>query len=132
MFERIVVGAAETESARKAVEVAAELAALGGGQVHLVLAFDPYWDRIEPDLRPASERARTYLESLAEQLEVPTTIHPVPGEADEAILRVAGEVGADLIVVGSKGMRGAGRLLGSVPNSVTHHASCSVLVVSTD
>jgi nucleotide-binding universal stress UspA family protein len=49
----------------------------------------------------------------------------------DAILRVADEVNADLIVVGNKGMRGAGRVLGSVPNSVAHKATCSVLIVRT-
>ncbi|WP_309233282.1 universal stress protein [Conexibacter sp. W3-3-2] len=54
------------------------------------------------------------------------------GEAADAILRIADEQGADLIVVGNKGMTGAARfLLGSVPNKITHHAPCNVLVVRT-
>ncbi len=48
------------------------------------------------------------------------------------ILATAVDVGADLIVVGSKGMRGARRYLGSVPNSVAHGAHCAVLVIKTD
>jgi nucleotide-binding universal stress UspA family protein len=52
------------------------------------------------------------------------------GDAADAILDVAEEQGADLIVVGNKGMTGATRfLLGSVPNKVSHHAPCSVLIV---
>jgi nucleotide-binding universal stress UspA family protein len=132
MYERIVVGAAETETARRAVEHAGDLARLTGAELHLVLAFDPYWDRIEPTTTPATVRARDYLQTLASDLELDATVHPVPGDADTAILQTADEIGADLIVVGSKGMRGAGRLLGSVPNSIAHHASCSVLIVSTD
>ena len=54
------------------------------------------------------------------------------GNADDVILAAAVDVGADLIVVGSKGMRGARRYLGSVPNSVAHAARCAVLVVKTD
>jgi nucleotide-binding universal stress UspA family protein len=51
----------------------------------------------------------------------------------DAILEVADEVGATLIVVGSKGMHGARRLaLGNVPNKVSHRARCNVLIVSTD
>ena len=47
-------------------------------------------------------------------------------------LDVAEEQGAELIVVGNKGMTGAKRfLLGSVPNKVSHHAPCSVLIVRT-
>lgn len=54
------------------------------------------------------------------------------GDAADAILDVAEEQGADLIVVGNKGMTGATRfLVGSVPNKVSHHAPCSVLIVRT-
>jgi nucleotide-binding universal stress UspA family protein len=54
------------------------------------------------------------------------------GEPADAILDVAEEQGADLIIVGNKGMTGAKRfLLGSVPNKVSHHAPCSVLIVRT-
>jgi nucleotide-binding universal stress UspA family protein len=54
------------------------------------------------------------------------------GDAADAILDVAEEQGTDLIVVGNKGMTGATRfLLGSVPNKVSHHAPCSVLIVRT-
>jgi nucleotide-binding universal stress UspA family protein len=49
-----------------------------------------------------------------------------------AAMRFAGvKVGAELIVVGSQGMSGAKRLLGSVPNKVSHEARCNVLIVST-
>jgi len=58
--------------------------------------------------------------------------HAAQGNADDVILATAAEVGADLIVVGSKGMRGARRYLGSVPNSVAHGAHCAVLIVKTD
>ena len=57
--------------------------------------------------------------------------HAAQGNADDVILATAVEVGADLIVVGSKGMQGARRYLGSVPNSVAHGADCAVLVVKT-
>jgi nucleotide-binding universal stress UspA family protein len=54
------------------------------------------------------------------------------GDAADAILDVAEEQRVDLIVVGNKGMTGAKRfLLGSVPNKVSHHAPCSVLIVRT-
>ena len=54
------------------------------------------------------------------------------GDAADAILDVAEEQNADLIVVGNKGMTGAKRfLLGSVPNKVSHHAPCSVLIIRT-
>jgi nucleotide-binding universal stress UspA family protein len=59
-------------------------------------------------------------------------VHSAQGNPDDVILHTAAEIGADLIVVGSKGMRGARRYLGSVPNSVAHGAHCAVLIVKTD
>jgi nucleotide-binding universal stress UspA family protein len=54
------------------------------------------------------------------------------GDAADAIIDVAEEQRTDLIVVGNRGMTGAKRfLLGSVPNKVSHHAPCSVLIVRT-
>ena len=54
------------------------------------------------------------------------------GDPADAILDVAEEQNADLIIVGNKGMTGAKRfLLGSVPNKVSHHAPCSVMIVRT-
>jgi nucleotide-binding universal stress UspA family protein len=58
--------------------------------------------------------------------------HAAVGNPDDVILNAAVDVSADLIVVGSKGMRGARRYLGSVPNSVAHSAHCAVLIVKTD
>jgi nucleotide-binding universal stress UspA family protein len=72
------------------------------------------------------EALRKYGDGLAAEA------HAAQGNADDVILSTALEVGADLIVVGSKGMRGARRYLGSVPNSVAHGAHCAVLVVKTD
>jgi nucleotide-binding universal stress UspA family protein len=61
-----------------------------------------------------------------------TTLHAVGGHPADAIVETATKVNADLIVVGSKGMHGARRILGSVPNSVAHAADCAVLIVKTD
>ena len=75
---------------------------------------------VDATLRGAAEAAReggVEAETYARQ-----------GDPADAILDVAEEQGADLIVVGNKGMTGARRfLLGSVPNRVSHHAPCSVL-----
>ena len=49
----------------------------------------------------------------------------------KAIVSVAEDVGADLILVGNKRMQGAGRVLGSVPNDVAHTAPCAVLIAKT-
>ena len=69
---------------------------------------------------------------LAREAGVQTRAYPRQGDPADAILDVAEETEADLIIVGNKGMTGAKRfLLGSVPNKVSHHAPCSVLIIRT-
>src|ERR671918_1153538 len=53
------------------------------------------------------------------------------GDPVEVILGVAAEEGADVIVVGNRGMTGK-RVLGGIPDKVTHHAPCHVLVADTN
>ena len=70
--------------------------------------------------------------AIAREAGVKVDIYPRQGDPADAILDVAEEREADLIVVGNKGMTGAKRfLLGSVPNKVSHHAPCSVLIIRT-
>ena len=69
---------------------------------------------------------------VARQAGVSVNVYPRQGDPADAILDVAEEQEADLVVVGNKGMTGAKRfLLGSVPNKVSHHAPCSVLIIRT-
>ena len=68
---------------------------------------------------------------MARKAGVEAEFHAATGEPAEAVVRVASRIGADLIVVGNKGMRGAKRVLGSVPNSIAHHAPSAVLIVDT-
>ena len=131
MYDRIVVGAAGTEAARTAIDQAMELAGTVGAEVHLVLAFDPYRDRAHPETQPATREAEEFLASLGAGFGGVLHRHAVPGDAADAILGVADSVDADLIVVGNKGMKGKGRVLGSVTNTISHKAGCSVLIVST-
>jgi nucleotide-binding universal stress UspA family protein len=58
--------------------------------------------------------------------------HAVTADPSDALLAVAEQAEADLIVVGNQGMHGVGRVLGSVPNKVSHRARCHVLIVATD
>ncbi len=146
MFTRIVVGTDGSETAGEAVRQAVDLAKLAGAQLSIVSAYAPVPKRRlqnEQEGAPADvhyeigprEDVNLVLDAAAasakkEGLEVQT--HPVEGEPAEAILNVAEETDADLIVVGNKGMTGARRfLLGSVPNNVSHHAPCSVIIVRT-
>ena len=65
--------------------------------------------------------------------DVKVTTHAVQDDPADALLDVAAEAGAGLIVVGNRGMHSAKRfVLGNVPNKVSHRASCNVLIVSTD
>ena len=146
MFNRIVVGTDGSETAGEAVRQAVDLAKLAGAQLSIVSAYAPVSKRrlqseqegvpadVQYEIGPR-EDVNLVLDAAAasakkEGLEVQT--HPVEGDPAEAVLSVAEETKADLIVVGNKGMTGARRfVLGSVPNNVSHHAPCSVLIVRT-
>ena len=63
---------------------------------------------------------------------IPVTTHHEEGDPGKAIITVAKEVEADLVVVGNRGMKGLKRfVLGSVPNDVAHGAPCAVLILKT-
>ena len=146
MFTRIVVGTDGSETAAEAVRQAVDLAKLASAQLSIVSAYAPVSKRrvqgeqleapadVQYEIGPR-EDVNLILEAAAaearkEGIEVQT--HPVEADPAEAILTVAEETKADLIVVGNKGMTGARRyLLGSVPNNVSHHAPCSVIIVRT-
>jgi len=146
LFKRIVVGTDGSETAQLAVAHATELAKVTGAALEIVSAYEPVPSDVvreestqvpgdvaygvgprgdvNANLDNASAKARQ------EGLQVNT--HPREGDPADAILDVAEETGADLVVVGNKGMTGARRfLLGSVPNRVSHHAHCGVYIVRT-
>jgi nucleotide-binding universal stress UspA family protein len=146
MFQAIVVGTDGSDTAGKAVAQAVELASTVGARVLLVCAYEPVTDSrlreesvtVPPDLQwmvnPREDVDATLRDAadVAEQAGVPAEVFARQGDPADAILDVAEEQRADLIVVGNKGMTGAKRfLLGSVPNKVSHHAPCSVLIIRT-
>ena len=146
VFERIVVGTDGSETATAAVRQAIELAKLTNAKVDLVAAFEPVpqsrlreeQQEVPGDIQYAvgpREDVNAILETavgIAKQEGLDAEPYPREGDPADAILDVAEEIGADLIVVGNKGMTGAKRfLLGSVPNKVSHHAPCGVLIVRT-
>jgi nucleotide-binding universal stress UspA family protein len=140
MFQTIVVGSDDSNTARQAVVAAADIARMAGGRLVSVTAFDPKSVRVQdlpPDLRLSTtvHPADLLLRSLAEigrERGVPVSVEAVTGSPAEGVVKVAEQVGADLIVVGNKGMKGTRRVLGSVPNSIAHAAPCSVLIVDTE
>jgi nucleotide-binding universal stress UspA family protein len=146
MFGSIVVGTDGSDTAKEAVRQAAELAKSTGAEVCLVSAYEPVPEgRLRTERRDAPEDLQwsinpredveATLREAAEGVEqsgVNVETYSREGDAADAILDVAEEQNADLIVVGNKGMTGAKRfLLGSVPNKVSHHAPCSVMIVKT-
>ena len=146
MFKAILVGTDGSDTATQAVRQAVELARATGAKLELVSAYEPVpAQRLRGERRDAPEDLQwainpredvdATLEAAAEvarQAGVPVSVYARQGDPADAILDVAEEQGADLVVVGNKGMTGAKRfLLGSVPNKVSHHAPCSVLIIRT-
>jgi nucleotide-binding universal stress UspA family protein len=146
VFKRIVVGTDGSETAGEAVRQAIELAKLSGASLEIVSAYAPVSrarlreeaEEVPGDVAYAvgpKEDVNQVLEAAsgaAKQAAVEVSTHAREGGPADAILDVAEQTKADLIVVGNKGMHGARRfLLGSVPNNISHHAPCSVYIVRT-
>jgi nucleotide-binding universal stress UspA family protein len=145
MFHSIVVGTDGSDTATQAVRQAIELARSVGARIELVSAYEPVTDarlhetiHVPEDLHwivNPREDVEATLEEAAREIRaagVEVEVFARQGDPADAILDVAEERGSDLIVIGNKGMTGAKRfLLGSVPNKVSHHAPCSVLIIRT-
>lgn len=136
MFERILVGTDGSESATRAVAKAVELARRDGAELIVVHAHpDPNVGyALANDVSPTLERVKAIMNEIETKLAADINVRTVvrQGDAASVLLDVAEEEKAGLIVVGNKGMTGTRRfLVGSVPNRVSHHAECDVLVVHT-
>lgn len=143
MLTRIAVGTDGTPTAEKAVEWAIDLAKRYDARLVVISSYQPVTeDRLRREaaaapietqwaINPTSDVEaildRVATRARSEGLRVTTVASE--GDPADVLCRFAGEERADIIVVGNKGMQR--RLLGSVPNSVTHKAPCSVLVVKT-
>jgi nucleotide-binding universal stress UspA family protein len=146
MFKSIVVGTDGSGTAGEAVRQAVDLARTVGAKLELVSAYEPVpAQRLREERRDAPEDLQWAITpredvdatleaaaAVAREAGVDVTVYPRQGDPADAILDVAEERDADLIVVGNRGMTGAKRfLLGSVPNKVSHHAPCSVMIIRT-
>jgi nucleotide-binding universal stress UspA family protein len=143
MFNAIVVGTDGSKTADIALRRAIALAGLTGAKLHVVSAYEPAPARVggkQPvpeaaewsvgsDFRAEAVLQRARDEGQADNVEV--EVHAPRGDPADALIDVAKRHDAGLIVLGSRGMRGARRVLGSVPNKVSHHAPCDVLIVQT-
>ncbi|HET9441987.1 MAG TPA: universal stress protein [Acidimicrobiales bacterium] len=144
MYKAIVVGTDGSPTALSAVRKAAELAALCGATLHVVSAYKPTGAMyVAPDVLPVglnellnpqaeAERATADAAEKVAATGVRVETYAVPGDPASALIDVAEAQGGDLIVVGNRGMTTKARfLMGSVPNKVSHHAPCSVLIIKT-
>ena len=146
MFGSIVVGTDGSSTAGEAVRQATDLAKAIDASVHLVSAFEPVSGQRLREERQEAPKDLEWMVNAREDVDatlkdaadgideqgVKVETYAREGDPADAILDVAEEQGADLIIVGNKGMTGAKRfLLGSVPNKVSHHAPCSVMIIRT-
>ena len=138
MISTIAVGTDGSPTASKAVDIAVEMARRFDARVVLISAYrDPAsrssskLDEREFGWNPAAQLreilARTERELRREGIDCVTRTGT--GNPGKALVKIAEDCGADLLVIGNKGMDR--RVLGSVPNTVAHNAPCSVLVVNT-
>ncbi len=120
LYERILVGTDGSATADKAVRRAAELARATGAALTILSVG-------EGD-HPAEIVGRAAAEH--DGVEISTEVRR--GDPASVLVEMAEHEGYDLLVVGNRGMTGAARFfLGSVPNKVSHHARCSLLIVHT-
>jgi len=140
MADTMVVGTDGSDSAKRAVAEAVRVAKALDAELHIVSAYEP----LRAHSKGAAEQPYpdSEVDSILDDAEseyrdtgVKTKTHATKDDHPAAaLLRVADEVGANLIVVGNRGMHSGIRrfVLGSVPDKVSHHAQCSVLIVATD
>jgi nucleotide-binding universal stress UspA family protein len=140
MFSTVAVGVDGSRTAGEAVKMAAELTRRFDAKLVLLSAYrradagaasragdsELEWST-SASARQRETLARTERDLSDNGVRCSTLV--AEGDPAEVLVRLAEQCGADVLVVGNKGMER--RLLGSVPNSVTHKAGCSVLVVKT-
>ena len=139
MFSTVAVGVDESRTAGEAVKMAAELARRFEAELVLLSAYRQAGGaashRGDSELEWATSSSARQRETLARTEErlradgVRCSTLIAEGDPAEVLVKLAQQCAADVLVVGNKGMER--RVLGSVPNTVTHKAGCSVLVVKT-
>jgi nucleotide-binding universal stress UspA family protein len=140
----IVVGTDGSATATVAVRRAGEIARAEGATLHIVTAFESFNSSEKHDFQsvPAELAWQVTPGGMADAVlaravvaagdDVRTEQHAVMGDPTETLLKVADEVGADLLVVGNQGMGGVtGFVRPTVPNKISHRATCDVLIVAT-
>jgi len=144
MYRTIVVGSDGSPTAALAVDRAIALADGDEATLHVVHVVRPITmlsgESVDPAaISAAHEAARSEGDGVCdrareqgERAGVRVEAHLVEGDPADMLITVAGEMKADVIVVGNRGMSGIRRfVLGSVPNKVSHHCPCDLLIVNT-
>ncbi|MEA2272914.1 MAG: hypothetical protein QOI98_1622 [Solirubrobacteraceae bacterium] len=143
MLETIAVGTDGSDTALRAVEFALDLAEKYGSRMVFISSYRPVSEgRVKAEQRDAPadiqwsinpaedvEAALRAVEEMADTRGLKWTSEARQGDPADVLVEIAEAHGADLLVIGNKGMQR--RVLGSVPNSVTHKANCSVVIVKT-
>jgi len=135
--QKILVPIDFTACSHKAREEALALAGALGARVHLLHVYGieglPDDATLLTSARATEERAQQRLHDLLRELSNPAVVAEARarlGDPARSIVEVAGEIGADLIVMGTHGRRGVARLfLGSVAEAVLRSAPCTIMVV---
>jgi nucleotide-binding universal stress UspA family protein len=143
MLKTIAVGTDGTDTAAKAVEFAIDLAQRYDAELVAISAYRPVSEsRLKAEQRDAPEEIQWSInptedvEAILKEVEekaqaagLGVTTVAGDGEPADVLVQHAEEQGADVLIIGNKGMQR--RILGSVPNSVAHKAPCTVVVVKT-
>jgi nucleotide-binding universal stress UspA family protein len=139
MTDVVPVGADDSPTARCAIEAAAEIVEMSDGTLHNLSACEP--KVLGPGSPPCEfenlnnedgiDALLQVLSFITESQGIPPALHAMTGDPADAPIKKADELGADLVVVGHRGMKGVHRVLGSVPSTVAHGVNCSVIVVDT-
>ena len=123
MYKRILVGTDGSSTAAKAVDRAVDVARVAGASLTIFSAA-----RADKGERVVSDEAARHADA---GVAIDTKV--VDGEPVSSLIDAARDGGYDLLVMGNRGMTGVARFLrlGSVPNKVSHHLPCSLLIVKT-
>jgi nucleotide-binding universal stress UspA family protein len=134
--EKVLLASDGLESSALASRAAVDLAKEGGAELHVVHVWhtvpSPHYDHlIRSGLEDAGrERLEAQVRWIREEGGTVAGAHLREGRAVEAIVEQAEEIGAGLVIVGSRGMGRLGRLvMGSVSTGLAHRSPCPVLIV---
>ncbi len=143
--QKILLASDGSNNAAQAARAAVRLSGLSGSELHVVHVSEVVAGMFPPEEtlensaelkkveaameQQARRRLDREVERIRQQGAEVTEAHLRVGVADQEIIAVSEELGADLVVVGSRGLNDMKRmLLGSVSESVVRHAPCPVLV----